>query len=47
MIFRIAQIERIDDHADIGAVLAAHLALRDVDQLDSLAVEFAYGILII
>ncbi len=27
----VAQVDGIDDHADVGAVLAAHLGLRDVD----------------
>ena len=41
MLLRVAQVQGVDDHADVGAVLAAHLALRDVDQLDPLGVEFA------
>ena len=35
----LARIERIDDHSDIGAVLAALSGLRDVDHLDALGVE--------
>ena len=41
MLFRVAQVQRVDDHVDIRAVFAAHLALRNIDHLDSLSVEFA------
>ena len=40
----IAQIHGVDDHADVGAVLAAHLALGYVDQFDSLGVELAHRV---
>jgi hypothetical protein len=42
MCLRVAHVECIDDHADVGAVLAAHLGLRDVDHLEALAVEFLH-----
>src|SRR5699024_6537919 len=31
----IAQVDGIDDHADVGAVLAGNAGLRDVDHLDA------------
>ena len=43
----VAQVERVDDHVDVGAVLAAHPALRDVDQLDALAVELADRVVVV
>jgi hypothetical protein len=33
----VAEVERVDHHVDVGAVLAAVPALRDVDHLDALA----------
>ena len=47
VLLRVAQVERVDDHADVGAVLAAHLALRDVDQLDAVAVEVAHDVAVV
>ena len=41
-LLRVAEVEGVDDHADVGAVLAAQLALRDVDQLDACAVEVGH-----
>ncbi len=38
----VAQVERVHDHADVGAVLAAHLGLRDVDHLEAVHVEFLH-----
>ena len=43
----IAQVHGVDHHADVGAVLAAHLALRNVDQFDPLGVELADGVLVV
>ena len=47
VLLRVAQVERVDDHADVGAVLAAHLALRDVDQFDALGVELAHRVAVV
>ena len=47
VMFGIAQVQRVDHHVDIGAILAAGLALGDVDQLDALAVELAHGVAIV
>ena len=35
----ITEVERIDDHMDVGAVLSARLGLRDVEHLDTVAVD--------
>ena len=34
MLFGIAEIERIDDHADIGGILARLPSMRDFDELE-------------
>ena len=40
----VTEVQRVDDHADVGAVLAARLRLRDVHQLHALRVEIAQGV---
>ncbi len=47
MLFGVAQVQRVDHHVDVGAVLAAGLALRDVDHLDAVAVELADGVAVV
>ena len=42
MLLRVAEIHRIDHHADVGAVLPAHLAAGDVDHLDAVRVKLAH-----
>jgi hypothetical protein len=32
--FRIAQVERVHDHPDVGGVLAGHSHVRDLDQFE-------------
>ncbi len=42
VLFRIAQVHGVDDHVNIGAVLAAHLAARNVDHFDTMGMKLAY-----
>src|SRR5262245_32610212 len=39
VVLLVAEVEGVDHHVDVGAVLAARLGLRDVDQLDARRVE--------
>src|SRR3990172_622193 len=43
----IAEIKSIHDHANVGAVLAARLTLRNVDQFDAVGMKLLYGILVV
>ena len=42
-----AEIYGIDDHADVGGVLAAHLGLGNIDELDSVGVKLAHVLAIV
>ena len=47
MLLGVAQVEGIDDHVDVGAVLPAHLALRDVDHFHALGMELPHRVLVV
>src|SRR5690606_11945148 len=42
---RVAKIDRVDDHADVRAVLAARAGVRDIDHLEAEHVELAHKLL--
>ena len=42
MLLRVAEVHRVHHHADVGAVLPAHLAAGDVDHLDAVRVELTH-----
>jgi len=43
----VAEVQRVDHHVDVGAVLAAGLALGNVDQLDAVGMELANGVAVV
>ena len=43
----VAEVQGVDHHVDVGAVLAAGLALGDIDQLDPMGVELADGVAVV
>jgi len=46
VVFRIAQVQSVDDHGDVDAALPAHPALGDVDETHPLTVKLAHGALV-
>ena len=46
MLLRVAKVQGVDDHADVGAVLAAHFGLRDVDHFHALGMELAHRVFV-
>ena len=43
---RVAQVERIDDHADVGGVLAGLTHVRDLDEFEGRLVQTALEVLV-
>ena len=46
MLLRVAEVERVHDHADVGGVLAGLAHVRDLDQLESRLVHRALVVLV-
>ena len=46
MPLRVAKVEGIHDHADVGRILAGHAQVRDLDQLEGGLVEVSLKLLI-